>query len=299
MHQPVLLQSVIEGLNLGPGLTVVDATINGAGHSFEISRLIPGGHLIGIDRDVEAVERARERLSNSPCKVSLAAGNFRDLDKIVNALGVTRIDRLLFDLGFSSDQLAVSDRGFSFQADEPLLMTYESEIEPGRLTAREIVNRWREERLTTICKDYGDEPFARRIARAIARARKTAPIETTGELVEIIRRAVPRWYRAASRRRHFATKVFQALRIAVNDEFGALVQGLTKGFTLLRPSGRLAVITFHSGEAKVVKIFFRDATARGAGLIITRRATRPTLIEIKTNPRARSATLRIIQKNDD
>jgi len=297
MHEPVLLQAVIEGLDLRPGLTVVDATVNRGGHSVEIAKRIVGGHLIGIDQDAEAIVNARERLAGVSCRLSLQVGNFRRLDQILDTLGVKQIDRILFDLGWSSDQLAMSGRGFSFQTDEPLLMTYGAERIEGQLTAREIINIWPQADMVAIFKDYAEEPFAKQIARALTEARRDTPIETTGQLVAIIRAAVPRWYRATNRRRHFATKIFQALRLAVNDEFGALTAGLAQGFARLTPSGRIAVITFHSGEARIVKNFFRETKALGQAEIITRHAIKPTFQEIKLNHRARSATLRIIQKN--
>ncbi|MEK7208794.1 MAG: 16S rRNA (cytosine(1402)-N(4))-methyltransferase RsmH [Patescibacteria group bacterium] len=296
MHQPVLLQSVIAGLDLRPGLTVVDGTINGGGHSIEIAKQIIGGHLIGIDQDATAIEVVRARLIQVPCQVTLRIDNFRRLDQVLSSLGLTQIDRLFLDLGFSSNQILSSGRGFSFQTDEPLLMTYEAKPSPGRLAARDIVNRWTEEELATDFKNYADESFARQIAQAIVKTRRTTPINTTGQLVEIIRQAVPHSYRAPGRRRHFATKVFQALRLIVNDELPALAEGLAKGFASLAIGGRLAIITFHSGEARIVKNFFRHAKDNGGGQIITRHAIKPTFEEIKINPRARSATLRIIQK---
>ena len=299
MHQPVLLQSVITGLDLRPGLTVVDGTINGGGHSVEIAKRITGGHLIGLDQDATAIANGRARLAAVPCRVTLRVVNFRQLDQVLSSLGVMQIDRLFLDLGFSSNQIQSAGRGFSFQTDEPLLMTYEVAPPSERLTAGEIVNHWDEEKLAACFQDYADEPFARPIARAIVKARQSAPLLTTGQLVEIIRQAVPRSYRAPNRRRHFATKVFQALRLAVNDELAALAEGLAKGFASLAAGGRLAVITFHSGEARVVKKFFQTVKVDGRGQIITRHAIKPTWPEIKTNPRARSATLRIIQKNDD
>lgn len=304
MHRSVLLQSVLDGLDLRPGLTVVDATVNGGGHSASIGRLIKGGRLIGIDRDAAAIARARDRLSDLPCRVDLLVGDFRHLDQLLGSVGAPRIDRLLFDLGWSADQLT-SGRGFSFQTDEPLLMTYEAAPEAGHsagpdstVGAADLINRLNQTALAAIFKDYGAEPFAERIAQAIVATRRGRPIKTTGQLVSIIRQAVPRWYRAPGRRRHPATKVFQALRIAVNDELNGLAEALTKGFVSLSSGGRLAVITFHSGEARIVKDFFRRAVAAGTGSLVTRRAIKPTAAEIKINPRARSATLRLIQKND-
>jgi len=294
MHVPVLLQEVIDGLALSAGLTVLDGTINGAGHGLAIAKLIPGGYLIGLDRDAAAITQAEKILVGLGCKVSLAVGNFRKLGVILDGLGISTIDRLFLDLGFSSNQLAAG-RGFSFRSNEPLIMTYESEPAPNQLTAREIVNRWPIERLTQIFHDYGDEPFARRISRAIVRVRAGRPIETTVELVAVIRLAVPIWYRS-HRRRHFATKIFQALRIAVNDELTALEEVIRSGWDRLNPRGRIAIIAFHSGEARIIKNFFQTKVADRTGRRPSRRVIKPSEEEIKANPRASSATLRLIEK---
>ncbi len=284
MPVPVLLQEVIESLALTAGLTVLDGTINGAGHSSEISKRIPGGCLIGLDRDSTALAKARARLNQAPCRVILKQGNFRHLDQILRALRIASLDRCLFDLGLSADQLTESGRGFSFLKDEPLIMTYE--IEPITVTAQTIVNESSAANLELMLKEYGQEPFAARIARAIIEARKKKKLETTKELVEIIRETVPAWYRSPRRRKHFATQTFQALRIAVNDEFRSLAEGLNHGWRYLAPGGRLAVISFHSGEARIVKKIFPD-----------HRKIKPAWTEIKNNPRARSAVLRLIQKS--
>ncbi|MBI2100570.1 MAG: 16S rRNA (cytosine(1402)-N(4))-methyltransferase RsmH [Candidatus Vogelbacteria bacterium] len=284
MHVPVLLQEVIGGLALRAGITVLDGTINGAGHSLEISRRIPGGCLIGLDRDSTILAKARERLQNASCRVILEQGNFRHLDQILNARQIISLDRCLFDLGVSSEQLAASGRGFSFLIDEPLIMSYE--VEPVTVTARTIVNESAAANLELMLKEYGEEPFAVRIAQAIVEARKKKKIETTKELVAIIQEAVPRWYRSPRRRKHFATQTFQALRIAVNDEFRALAEGLNLAWHYLAPGGRLAVISFHSGEARIVKKIFPG-----------HRKIKPTWAEIKNNPRARSAVLRLVQKS--
>lgn len=294
MHVPVLLQEVIEGLALKAGLTVLDGTINGAGHSAEISKRIPDGCLIGLDRDATTLAKARERLQNSPCRVILKPGNFRHLDQILGKLQIVRLDRCLFDLGLSSEQLAESGRGFSFLKDEPLIMTYE--VGPVMATAQTIVNENSATDLELALKEYGEEPFAARIARAIVEARKKKKIETTKELVEIVREAVPAWYRSARRRKHFATQTFQAIRIAVNDELLSLAEGLDRAWRYLAPGGRLAVISFHSGEARLIKNFFREQVQSGAGVSITPKAIKPSFEQIRLNPRARSATLRIIEK---
>ncbi|MEK7585415.1 MAG: 16S rRNA (cytosine(1402)-N(4))-methyltransferase RsmH [Patescibacteria group bacterium] len=294
MHEPVLLQSVIAGLDLTPSLTVLDATTGGGGHSEAIAQAIPEGHLIAIDRDAKAVARVRERLAAVSGKHSFEVANFRDLEAVLDRLGVTAIDRALFDLGFSSDQLVGSGRGFSFQTDEPLLMTYEAEG-TGR-TAADLLAQLPERELVEMFQTYGEEEFSQVVAKAIVARRRASPIVTTGALVEVIRSAVPAWYKSPKRRRHFATKIFQALRIATNDEYGAIVAGLAAAWGRLAPEGRLAVIAFHSGEARLVKNFFRDLAANDEGEILTRHAIKPTFTEVKNNPRARSATLRIIKK---
>jgi 16S rRNA (cytosine1402-N4)-methyltransferase len=204
------------------------------------------------------------------------------------------VDAVLADLGLSSEQLAESHRGFSFQGDEPLGMTLSSRPVPGALTAYEVVNFWREPTLADVIYGYGEERFARRIAKAIVLARAAKPLETTGQLVEVIKTAVPARYHG--HRRHFATKTFQALRIAVNDELGALQNGLGSTWQRLNQSGRVAVITFHSLEARAVKRFCRERVAAAEAEMITKHAIRPTRSELLRNPRARSAQLRIIRK---
>lgn len=295
-HEPVLLHETITGLALRPGQTVVDATVNRGGHSLLIGEALGrGGHLIGIDADSEAIAEARIALKSLPCQVSLVNRNFRELDQVLLELGVRNVDAFLFDLGLSSDQLERSGRGFSFsQGAQPLSMSFDVRETPGKLTAEEIVNHWREESLADIIFGYGEEHFARRIAKEIVLARRREPIKTTEELVEIIRRAVPAWY--THKRLHFATKTFQALRITVNDELGAIRTGLLKAWQHLKPEGRIAVISFHSLEARLVKNQFKLWDQSGVGHLITKNTIKPSRQEILTNPRSRSAQLRIIQK---
>lgn len=295
MHLPVLLQETIEGLDLSPGLVVVDATVGVGGHSEAIGRVIgPTGHLIAFDRDIEAIQAVENKFRQFDCQTSLRQGNFRHLDSLLDSLGITVVDRILFDLGFSSDQL-LNGRGFSFNLDEPLLMTYEVSSNPDQLTAREIVNNWSAVELEEIFERYGEEVFTKPIVKAIVAKRRRQSIETSGQLVAIIESAVPAWYRSPRRHRHFATLIFQALRIAVNDEFKAIEAGLVIGFERLSIGGRLAIITFHSGEARLVKNFFREMVKADKGSIVAK-AIRTPWSEIKTNPRARSAVLRIIKK---
>ena len=204
------------------------------------------------------------------------------------------VDKILLDIGLSSNQFEESGRGFSFQKDEPLIMSFKKEITENDLTAKEIVNTWEAENIMTILQGYGEEQFASRIARAIVRSREMKPIETTFELVDIIMSATPKFYHF--KKIHPATKTFQALRITVNDEIGSLKEGIKKSFEILNPSGRLAIISFHSLEDRVVKQFFKEYEDTGKGKRINKRIIIADKEEIEENPRARSAKLRIIQK---
>lgn len=294
-HQPVLLQEVIEALAPQPGEVLVDATVNRAGHARALCPLVGnGGLLIGIDADATALAEARERLTDCPCPVRLINGNFREMAVRIRESGIDSVDCVLMDLGLSSDELERSGRGFSFQRDEPLLMTFASDPEPGVLTAAQIVNSWSEERLVEILREFGEERFARPIAKAIVTSRRRAALHTTGQLVAVIEAAVPAWYR--QRRIHPATKTFQALRMATNDELGALQEGLVAAWGLLAANGRLAVISFHSLEARLVKVFFQQLVRDGQAEFVHKKARLATYAETRSNPRARSAQLRTIKK---
>lgn len=289
-HQPVLLQETLELLAIESDDTVLDATLGGGGHSYAIAKeLGDEGHLIGIDTDAKALERSQNRLQELDAHVTLVHDNFRNLDKVLTKLSVRKVDKALFDLGWSSDQLAESNRGFSFQKDEPLLMTLRDEPDEHALTAREIVNEWEEENIADIIFAYGGERLSRRIARAIVTARKEKAIETTGDLVGIIEEAIPK---RGAKRLHPTTRTFQALRITVNDEIGALKEGLTKAYDALEEEGRIAVITFHSLEDKVVKEMFRVWNKEDKGMLLVKKPIAPTREEVQENPRARSAKLR-------
>jgi 16S rRNA (cytosine1402-N4)-methyltransferase len=296
MHKSVLLKETIEGLNLGGKTSpiVLDGTLGGGGHSAEICKTYPGVKIIALDQDKSVWARSKEKFQNLNCTISFVNANFRDLDKVLAGQGIERVDGIIFDLGLSSDQLENSGRGFSFLKDEPLIMNMKEGLKPQDLTAKEIVNTWSEENLATIIYGYGEERFSKRIASAIALAREKKKIETTYELVEIIKRAVPGEYRRA--RIHPATRTFQALRIAVNDELGALSEGLVKGFDVLSTGGRLAVITFHSLEDRIVKRFFVSMVGAGQGRLVNKKIITGSEEEVKNNPRARSAKLRIIEK---
>ena len=299
MHISVLTEEVVDGLQIRESDVVIDGTLGGAGHSRNIcTRLGKNGMLIGIDADGSAVARAKEILRECTCQVKLSQFNFRYLDKVIGQHTVSHVSKVLLDLGISSFQIDVPEegkhgRGFSFQRDEPLLMTFAED--PGdTMTAAQLLAVASEEQLTTIILRYGEEKYARRIARGIVHAREKKPIEMTKELVEIIRLATPLSYQRG--RTHFATRTFQALRMAVNDELGALEEGLQKGFDVLSQRGRIAVISFHSLEDRIVKNFFRDREKEGVARRITKKPICPTHAEVVRNPRSRSAKLRILEK---
>lgn len=300
-HDSVLTQEVIKALDVQPGDTVVDATLGGAGHFSALLATLGGnGVIVGIDADAAAVERAREayaldRRTNRPV-AHLINDNFRNLTRIFERLGIGAIDKILFDLGWSGYQIA-SPRGFSFQHDEPLIMTYgegPSTALGVNETAADIVNTSSEEDLADLIFTYGEERFARQIARAIVSARSKERLLTTGALVAAINAGTPRWYRQG--KTHPATRTFQALRIAVNDEIGALREGLMAALQALTPGGRLAVISFHSIEDRVVKNALRDAVEAGRGVLLSKKPLVPSRAEVLQNRRARSAKLRVFER---
>ena len=236
-------------------------------------------------------------MKGSKCKVVLKKDNFRNLDKTLESIGIEKVNAILLDLGFSSNQMDDSKRGFSFQKNEPLLMTLKDNLNEDDLTAKEIVNEWDEENIADIIYGYGEETFSRVIAKKIIELRKEEPIETTYDLVAVIEKAVPNWYK--HKKIHFATKTFQALRIAVNDEIGALKEVLPKTIDALGDTGRVAVISFHSIEDRAVKQFFKSQKDADVGTIITKKPITPKRAEVIKNPRARSAKLRIFEKNEN
>jgi len=291
-HRPVLLHEVSELLAIQPDDTVVDATLGGAGHAEHmVEKLGEKGIFLGIDADSAAIERAREKLAASKARVILEQGNFRNVGSYLGKHMIQSVDKALFDLGWSSYQLK-SGRGFSFLADEPLVMTYADT--GATLTAETIVNTWGEESIADILYGWGDERYSRRIARAIVDVRANHAIRTSKELASIVAQAVPPVYRRG--KTHPATKTFQALRIAVNDEFGALKESVDSLWQHIAPHGRIAIITFHSTEDREVKQMFRELAATG-GTLVTRKPLVPTREEVLQNPRARSSKLRCIEKN--
>ena len=297
MHIPVLLKESTECLNPKQGDVILDATINGGGHSEEMLKMIgEKGKLIGIDQDDEVLNKLKKKWKDRK-NILLARDNFRNLDKVLESLKIEKINGALFDIGVSSSQIDESGRGFSFQKDEPLLMTMKSRIEPDDLTAKEIVNIWSEKDLADTIWKYGEERFSRRIAKNIVRRRKAKKFETTMELVDAIRESVPSFYRNG-RKINCATRTFQALRIAVNDELGALKEGMEKAWSFLQGGGSLAVVSFHSLEDRIVKNYFKELAAKNEGKIMAKKPIVPTEEEKKANPRSRSAKLRAIKKYD-
>lgn len=293
-HRPVLLQEAIEHLAIRPDDIVLDGTLGGAGHAREIVRMLgTKGIFIGIDADHAAINRAQDALQDAVATVHLIEGNFRNAESYLGKHGITHITKALFDLGWSGYQLTAG-RGFSFLQDEPLLMTYEESPDEHTLTAEKIVNTWQESSLADIIYGWGEERYSRQIARGIIQARAKERITSSKQLAEIIRSAVPHFYRKG--KLHPATKTFQALRITVNDEMGALKQGLTAAFELLSPGGRIAVITFHSIEDREVKRLFLELATSERATRMTKSPIKPSEGELQENPRARSAKLRVLQK---
>ncbi|MBI5138408.1 MAG: 16S rRNA (cytosine(1402)-N(4))-methyltransferase RsmH [Candidatus Vogelbacteria bacterium] len=291
VHIPVLLKEVIEGLRLRKGDIVVDGTLNAGGHSKKILEAIEKeGTLVGIDADPEAIKRAEERLGHFQTRVYYVNDNFRNLGSILDSLKIDKVNAVLLDLGMSSDQLE-SGRGFSFQKDEPLIMTFG---DSSRFSAKEIVNNWSEESIADVIWGYGGERYARRIAHELVSARENREVKTSGELVEIVRRALPK--RALNKKIHFATKTFQALRITANDELGALRDVLPQIVQRLMAGGRVAAITFHSLEDRIVKQFFKEEVRAGRMILVNRKPIYPSPEEVKENARSRSAKLRIAEK---
>ncbi len=290
-HEPVLQEEVLRLLDPRPGKRIVDLTVGSGGHAGGIlKRLGPQGWLIGIDQDREAIERARINLASFP-HVELIHSNFVYLDEILAGLNLETVDAVLLDVGASREQLEDARRGFSFLKEGPLDMRMDPE---GRRTARDLVNDLSQRELETIFRRYGEERWAKRIAAAICQERQGKPIETTGELARIVAGAVPGRFRFG--RRHPATRVFQALRIQVNQELEALETVLPKAFEALGRGGRLAAITFHSLEDRIVKQTFREWEKEERGKILTPKPVQPTWEEIRENPRARSAKLRGMRK---
>ena len=309
-HLPVLLNECLEGLNIRPDGAYLDCTLGGGGHSSEILKRLTTGTLIGIDRDADAIAAATARLNAMPSSARFVAlrGNFHDAPALLRDAGLNMgLDGILIDLGVSSHQLDVRERGFSYHDDAPLDMRMD---QSQNLSAREIVNTWPEDDLNRILRDYGEEKWARQIARVICDRRKAAPIERTSQLVAIIDAAIPKKFRQGDGS-HPARRTFQALRIAVNDELEPLEPALRALTDLLNPGGRLCVITFHSLEDRIVKNTFRSLAdpctcpksfpvcvcgKRPVVRLVTRKPVTASTEELEQNPRSRSASLRIVEK---
>ncbi|MGI6180650.1 MAG: 16S rRNA (cytosine(1402)-N(4))-methyltransferase RsmH [Agathobaculum sp.] len=308
-HVSILLEACLDALCIRPDGIYVDATTGGAGHSLRIAQRLDSGRLICIDRDDEALENAKDRLRDVWRRVTPVKSDFREIDKVLAGLGLAGADGILFDLGVSSPQLDHAERGFSYMKDAPLDMRMDRSQ---RLSAYEVVNGWSREELRRILFEYGEERYAPLIAAAIEREREKKPIETTLELVDIIRGAMPA--KALREKQHPAKRSFQAIRIAVNDELGAVREAMEKAIDCLNPGGRLAVITFHSLEDRIVKAAFQ-AAAQGCTCpkdfpvcvcgkkpkvrLTPRKPILPDEQEIAENPRARSAKLRVCEKLSD
>ena len=306
IHRPVLLDECIQALNIKPGGTYLDGTLGRAGHSLEIVKRLTTGRLICIDRDDAAIEAAKVKLADHLDKVTLVHGNFHDLDALLAGLGDPPIDGMLFDLGVSSPQLDDPARGFSYMHDAPLDMRMDRSAP---LTAAEVVNTWSQEELIRILWQYGEEKYASRIAGAILRHRADRPIETTLQLVEVIKSAMPA--AALREKQHPAKRSFQAIRIAVNDELAAVDEMMRSAVPHLAPGGRLAVISFHSLEDRIVKTALAGL-AKGCTCppdfpvcvcgktpqvrLVTRKPIVSGAEELEYNPRARSAKLRVAEK---
>ena len=290
IHQTVLLHEAANGLGLAPGDRALDATLGVGGHTRLLAKAVgPGGRVLALEADAEVAAKTKSELAAEGYQVEVVVGNFRDLDTLTRSAGISEVQGVVFDLGWNSEQL-VAGRGFSFSADEPLLMTYRSSIDEGTLTAQKVVNTWSEADLVDVLRELGEERHAARIAKAIISARAQAPITRANELGDLVASVVPRG------RTHAATKTFQALRLVVNNELGALTEALPKALALLAPRGRLAVITFHSLEDRVAKRIFQRFAKEGSVRLVTKKPLTPTRAEVLTNRRARSAKLRIIEK---
>lgn len=298
LHKSVLLKEAIDILDLRAGDIYLDATVGNGGHMEEVWRRMKGKVVIaGIDADLTSIEVARERLELEGARPKLSVCNFRNIEGVMELLGISEPTKILFDLGWSQMQMEEGGRGFSFNKDEPLIMTFSKTISEEDTTAYDIVNSWAEESLAQVIYGYGEEKYSRRIAREIVKARQEKPIETSKELADIVRKAVPIFYRF--RRIHPATRTFQAIRIAVNDELRALEEGLSGAFKILSKGGRVAVISFHSLEDRLVKNFFKSKVSEGLAEYPDssgKKPITPSEEEISQNPRSRSAKLRAIIK---
>ncbi len=294
-HITVLRDEAVDALAIKKTSIVVDATLGSCGHANDIlTKLGSQGTFVGIDADPVSIKEASAKLKSSKATTHTCVGNFKDIDSILDNLQIYKVDAILADLGWRMEQFSGNGKGFSFQIDEPLIMTY-GNPDSYPFVAKDIINEWKEKDIENVLKAYGEEKFAHRVARGIVTEREKAPITTTYELVEVIKSSVPAFYVHA--RIHPATRTFQALRITVNDEFDTLETFIKKAILLLNPSGRLAIITFHSTEDRIVKHLFKQLAHDHIGYITTKKPISPQKEEIVHNPRARSAKLRVFEKS--
>ena len=306
-HKSVLLKETIDNLNVKPDGIYVDGTLGGGGHSYEIAkRLTDGGRLIGIDQDEDAIRAAKERLSEFADRVTIVRDNYCNMPKVLDELGISKVDGILLDIGVSSYQLDEAERGFTYKQDAPLDMRMDQRQE---MTAKDIVNGYSEEDLYRIIRDYGEDKFAKNIAKHIVQARQVKPVETTFELDEIIKAAIPMKFRATGG--HPAKKTFQAIRIELNRELEVLDESIDAMTDLLNDNGRLCIITFHSLEDRIVKTRFRKnenpctcppdfpvcvCGKKPKGKVITRKPIVPDEEELEENKRAKSSKLRVFER---
>jgi S-adenosyl-methyltransferase mraW len=308
VHKSVLLNETIDGLNIQPDGIYVDGTLGGGGHAYEVCRRLGDkGSIVGIDQDAAAIEAAGNRLKDFGEKVTIVRSNYCDMKSKLHELGIDKVDGIVLDLGVSSYQLDTAERGFSYREDAPLDMRMDTRQ---KMTARDIINDYEEMELYRVIRDYGEDKFAKNIAKHIVAARKVKPIETTGELTEIIRASIPMKYQKKSG--HPAKRTFQAIRIELNRELEVLKDSLDDMIDLLNPGGRLCIITFHSLEDRIVKSAFRKnenpctcpsdfpvcvCGKVSKGSILTRKPILPSEEEMEENSRAKSAKLRIFERS--
>ena len=306
-HKSVLLEETIENLNIKPDGIYVDGTLGGGGHSYEIAkRLTAGGRLIGIDQDADAIKAATERLKEFADRVTIVRNNYCNIADVLDELGIVKVDGIILDLGVSSYQLDTAERGFTYNVDAPLDMRMDQRQQ---ITAKDIVNTYSEFDLYRIIRDYGEDKFAKNIAKHIVQAREVAPIETTGQLNEIIRAAIPAKVRATGG--HPAKRTYQAIRIELNHELDVLQDSLDEMIQMLKPGGRLCIITFHSLEDRIVKTNFKRnenpctcppdfpvcvCGKKSLGKMLTRKPILPTEEEMEYNKRSKSAKLRVFER---
>jgi len=297
-HIPVMTDEVIHFLHPQKGGIYVDCTLGGGGHTELIAKMIGRkGLIIGIDRDIEAIQAAKKRLAKVKSKIVYIHNNFRNLVSILDELNINSVDGILLDLGVSSFQLENPKRGFSFkEKDDNFHPNLDMRMDTSQsLSAYDVINRYSEKKLKDILYNLGEEPFASKIARQIVKERKTKPIMTVNDLLEVIRKSTPPRYRY-SRRKHYASKVFRAIRMEVNQELPVLKEVMPQAVSRLKKNGRLVIISFHSLEDRIVKNYFRELARQKKVIILTPKPLIPTEKEITINPKARSAKLRAVEK---